>query len=349
MKVREYIKGMALISAEMIGGAAIVGVAQNAVNTGICASFFNLGLGFSVVVGALCYKYIYSKMNTFSVPEASRLLFGKHADFLVLSFLVFTYIGILAVEIAASGSILSKLFGINARIGFVLSSIIILLPALGGFHFASWWNVFLAGFLFLVFISSAFSVLFQGGVRFFCSLPPSRDLLMWLIFNPLSFAASQPLIQSAAWCEERGISSFKLALVSIFPITAIGVLVSLVVMSTGANAGKATLIVAAKYLSKPFSVLIPFAIILAIFTTAPVILIGVCTIFIKHLGVDVEVSGRKSVRYAGVFVMIVSLALSFKVGSIVKALSYSFLPRAFLGIGIILFFLFSRFTIQNDI
>ena len=128
---RKLPRASALLAAEMIGGTSIVGVAQSAVQHGMWAALFNVGLALSLLCGVLAYALIYRSLDTFSVPAAAAELVGRGFRKPVVALLCLTYLGILSVEIAAASAVVSKVLGVSLLAGRILVLLLMVLPALG--------------------------------------------------------------------------------------------------------------------------------------------------------------------------------------------------------------------------
>lgn len=335
-----FVKASALLAAEMIGGAAVVGTSQSAAAYGLSAALFNLGLALSLLVGVFAYISIYRRLSTFSVPEATGKLLGKGFRRPVLLLLALVYVGILAVEIAAASSIISRLLAVGDIYARLITVSLVLLPSIGGLRLTSAWNAILGTTLLLLLGVTALGAARMGQWSLKCSLPPAKALVMWLLLNPLSFVASQPLIQSSSWCTDEGVRPWKAALFAFPFVVAVGVLAALITTSTGASAGRATIFVAASRVGHPFGMAVSVVAVSAILTTAPTILVAVSTLIAEFLGFEISASGAESARILGVPVLVASFLLSFSVKSVVMGLSYSFALRAILGALIVSSFIY---------
>jgi hypothetical protein len=330
------VRASALLAAEMIGGAAVVGTAQSASVYGLGAALFNLGLAFSLLVGVLAYTSIYRRLSTFSVPEATGDLLGRGFRRPVLLLLAFVYVCILAVEMAAASGIISRLLGVGDIYARVIAVSLILLPSIGGLRLTSVWNAILGTTLLLLLGVTALGAAEMGHWSLRWSIPPGKELAMWLFLNPLSFVASQPLIQSSRWSVDEDVSPWKAALFAFPFVVAVGLFAAFITVSTGASAGRATIFVAASRVGCPFGVAVSVVAVSAILTTSPTILVAVSTLLAEFLGLERTASGSESVRHLGIPVLILSLLLSWKVRSVLMGLSYSFAPRALLGLLIVI-------------
>jgi hypothetical protein len=344
---KRFVKASSLLAAEMIGGAAVIGTSQSASTYGLGAALFNLGLALSLLVGVFAYIYIYRPLSTFSVPEATGKLFGKGFEKPVLLLLALVYIGILSVEMAAASGIISKLLNITDIYARAITFALILLPSIGGFRLTSAWNAVLGTSLLLLLGIVALGAVRIGPCSLKCSLPPPKILVMWLLLNPLSFIASQPLIQSSGWCDDEDVKPWKAALFAFPFVVLVGILSAFITVSTGASAGRATIFAAAIKVGHTFGVVISVVAVSAILTTAPTILVAVSTLISELFGLERTSSGSESARLFGTPTLASALLLSWKVKSILTGLSYSFAPRAILGVLIAAFFI-SRFRLKRQ-
>ena len=331
-KVLEILRVAALLAAEMVGGVAVVGVAQEASRYGFGALFFSIGFSLALVAGALAHRFVFEPAGTYFVPEAVSRLICRSLELPSAFLLIAVYVGVLAVELAASSSILMKAADLSRYLSLVVAMAVIAAPAMGGFRATSLWNL---GLLLILILSLGLCFTKSlDTLTFNFSLPEVRILGMWLVLNPLSFVASQPLVQSCKWAEKRG--HLMAAVFLAAPVVVlVGFLSASVVVATGACCGRATFAIAAQGLGGSCGLLAPWAVLIAIVTTAPAVLIGASSLLAYVFKRKGDPSGKDAARSFGIPLLVMAALLSFCVKSVAMALSYTLSLRALLALSLI--------------
>ncbi|MGB9668727.1 MAG: sodium:solute symporter family transporter [Thermosulfidibacteraceae bacterium] len=335
MSLPRNIKGVLLTSAEMVGAAIVLGVAQKAVKYGFGAVLFSIGFSLSILFALFAYEFIYRRCDSFLVPEVVSKTFGLPVKRIISFFLISVYVGIMAVEMSAATSVISSLFSLVKPTALLVSVIFAIFSIFGGFNWISRWNSVFGSLMFALLFVCMFKVLQLRGLRdigFHFSLPPYRELLMWLFLNPVSFMCSQPLVQTIAWMERENMNVVFVSILSILYVTLVGLIVSFVTLVPGVFDGQAVLFLALKKIWPPLAYVGGFLVLFAVFTTVPPIVAAVSTLINDLMYKPVEEEASSSVKRWGVPVVILSMLLSLKVVYITNALSYSLLPRALISL-----------------
>jgi SSS family solute:Na+ symporter len=295
---------IALLFSEIIAGAGTIGNAQTAFLSGISSVWANWGMALGCFAfTVLCSKF-YRSMGTergaMSVPEAYSLLFDERCRVVMIFTVVLAYLMMFSTQATAAAAIVSPLFGDGANqtvVTWIVAAVFIIITCFGGRKGIANMNVVHAVFMYigmgLVAFMAIRSVGGFGTLRasvdrtfFSVAQPNVQTVLGQAIGTAISFFASSNV---ACGCfsaksyktANRGIALAGLIVIpfALFPAL-IGVCAH--VAMPGIKSTDA-LFEMARSLGPALTGFASMAIIAAIWSTGPSLLLVICTSLTRDL------------------------------------------------------------------
>lgn len=159
-----------LLFSELIAGAGTIGNAQKSYHMGFSSVWADWGLAIGVILFVLLALKFYKGMNkekgVISVPEAYKYMFDEKCRIVMLFVIVITYMILFSNQPAAVGAIIGPLFGVNETVvAWVAAAIFILVTLSGGMKGIAFMNVLHAVIMMVgMVIISYKSVHYAGGM-----------------------------------------------------------------------------------------------------------------------------------------------------------------------------------------
>lgn len=137
---------VALLFSELIAGAGTIGNAQKSFNMGFSSVWADWGLAIGVILFIIFGLKFYRAMNkakgAISVPEAYKYIFDEKCRVVMLFVIAITYLILFSNQPAAVGTIIGPLFGINETlVAWIAAAIFILVTLLGGMKGVAFMNI----------------------------------------------------------------------------------------------------------------------------------------------------------------------------------------------------------------
>jgi SSS family solute:Na+ symporter len=345
-----------IVFSEIIGGNATVGISEGAFQIGISSVWIIWAMCIGCLLFALYtskFFYIMSeKMGAMSVPEAFANLFDQKTRFVVAFILLFVYFIISGLQPLAAAAILSPMFGLNMNIiAWFVSFYFILTTILGGRKGLAWINAIHAVVMYVgLGITAIYAIKYVGGFPslqkelpetfFMFDQPNLANILATIIGTGLSFLVAPTLV--SACFSAKSLKAAKrgsiLGGLLVIPFVLFPAIIGIVAKAVMPNIiAKNSLILMATAISPILTGVVSMAVIAAIFSTGPSLLLIASTIITRdiYIGIINNNSSNKRqliVSRASILIFgVLSTYMGLQVTSIVSALSGAFQIRAIVG------------------
>lgn len=159
-----------LLFSELIAGAGTIGNAQKAFNMGLSSVWADWGLAIGVILFVILALKFYKGMNkskgVISVPEAYKYIFDEKCRVVMLFVIVITYLILFSNQPAAVGAIIGPIFGVSETlVAWIAAAIFILVTLSGGMKGIAFMNVLHAVIMMIgMLIIAIKSVNYAGGM-----------------------------------------------------------------------------------------------------------------------------------------------------------------------------------------
>lgn len=348
----------ALLFGEMISGAATVGKAAEAFQVGVSAVWINwgmvLGCWLFVVLGiSRFFRAFGAQRGGMSVPEAYKFLFDSRTSMAMMVILVVVYSIIFALQPLAVAGILGPMFGIEKTMMTIIAGVILTLVAVtGGLTGMAWMNCVHATVMIFALLAVTWAAIGHvgGWVAMTVALPPTYfDFIQpdWLTVFAWAFGTGVSFLCAASTAGVSfGAKSNKAANRGIFlaGLLILGYAVLPAIIGMTAKVAYPTmspsiaLFGMANSISPLMGGLASMAVIAAIFSTAPALLLIVSTVltrdFYKGI-VNPAATDREQLLFSRIMVGIVGLVGTYfglQATSILHSALGAFQIRAFAGV-----------------
>ena len=289
-----------LLFSELIAGAATLGNAATAYKLGLSSAWIGWTMTVAVLtlmlVAGKFYRAISVEKGVMAVPETYAHMFDKRSRIVLLFILVISYIILLSNQPLAAGYMISGMTGWNLNVViWSVAGICILATILGGMRGIAWMNIVNASTLIIgMGIIAYMSVRHVGGIaQMQAALPPSyfsitqpsvAVTLANIIGTALSYlcgAIAVAVIFSAKSMKDARIGFFICAIILLvfatFPAL-MGMSAKIVLPDIDPNNA---LFAMANYFGEVYGGIISMAVIAAIWSTAPALLLVTATILTR--------------------------------------------------------------------
>jgi len=357
-----------LLFAELIAGAGTIGNAAEAFKMGVSSVWANWGM----VVGCLVFVFLVakfyrvagSKLGVMSVPEAYRILFDTKTRLVIMVILVVVYANIFALQPVAAASVLSPMFKIGpVLMAWIIGILFIVMTVTGGLRGLAWMNVVHSIVMFLCMgVAAWYSVDAVGGYGvlqaklpetfFSFAQPDIWTVIAWCVGTAVSFFAAATV---AGVC--FGAQSLKKARIGIaiagFLIIPFALMPALIGMSAKvampAIPANTALFAMSSSVGPWIGGLAAMAIIAAIFSTAPALLLIIATTVTRDffLLIRKEASDKEQLRFSQIMAVVIGLFatyLGMQVSSILGQMLGAFQIRSVAGIVLVAALFWPRVT-----
>ncbi len=360
----------ALLFGELLSGASSVGKATEGFNSGFSAVWINwgaaLGCSMAVVFGVTkLYRVFGEKKGIMSVPEAYRLLFDQKTSIVMLVILVLVYGIIFSLQPLAAASILGPMFRIDIKImAIIVGLILTAITFSGGLRGLATMNVVHASVMFFgMAVVAVSSVNHAGGWysladnlpnSYFSFLQPDIwTVIAWALGTAFSFLCAASLAGTALGAKNEGAANKGIiwASIMVIPYAIMPALIGMAAKVAYPDMNPATALFSmANAVSPMMGGIVSIAVIAAIFSTAPSLILIVSTVLTRdfYKGIlNPEATDRQQLVFSRSLVIIIGLfgtLLGMNATSILNTALGAFQIRAFAGVILIIMLFWPRVT-----
>ena len=346
-----------LLFSEIIAGAGTIGNAASAFQSGLSAVWANWGMAIGcfifVPLVARFYRSMAASKGVMSVPQAYEYMFDKRTKTLMIVIVSVVYIILYSTQAVAAASIMAPLLGLDAMIvTWIITGLFILTTVTGGMKGIAWMNAVHAAVMYIgMVVVATRSVSTAGGIQTLTQQLPSTYFsftqpdLSTTIANALgtglSFLAASNVTNcvfsaKSSQAANRGIIIGGLVVIP-FALCPALIGISAKVAMPGIVPNNA-LYSMANSMGSVYGGLVSMAIIAAIWSTAPALLLIISTTITRDLYKSFlrpESTDKQQVRFSKVlvvFVGIIGTLLGMNAGSILGQMLGAFQIRSIAGI-----------------
>lgn len=345
-----------LLFAENIGGASTVGVAAEAYKMGISSVWVN----WSMVAGTIVflafmtkfYRVLGAKQGIMSVPEAYKFLFDEKTRIVMALIYTVMYSILYALQPVAAAAILGPMFHVDVRVmAWIVSIIFVLLTVTGGLKGLAWMNVVHSFIMYTgLGVIAWFAIDYVGGMNHMATaLPASYSLYtqpdLWTIIATLvgvsvSYFASPTLagICFGAKSEKAAFRGILIGAALVVPFSLFPAWIGMAAKVQLPQLASAKALFGMSVEMGTWSGgLASMAVIGAIFSTAPALLLVVATTLTRDLykgQVKPDASDADQLFFSRAIIVIVGLGCTYfglNVTSIMGQVAGAFQVRAIAG------------------
>ena len=348
---------VALLFSEIIAGSGTVGNAATAFTTGFSSVWANWGMAVGCVIFIPLVSKFYRAMavsrNVMSIPQAYEHMFDKRCKTVMIAIVVVVYVILYSSQAVAAAGIIAPLLGVDSNtVVWVVTGLFILTTITGGMGGIAWMNVFHSAVMYVGMAIVAFKALSTaGGMEVLTSTLPAKHFdftypslattIASALGTGLSFLASSNVTNSTFSAKSRkaanrGIIIAGLIVIpfALFPAL-IGICAKVVMPDIAPNSALFSM---ANSMGGVYGGLVSMAIIAAIWSTAPALLIVICTTMTKDFYVGfmkpdaTEAQQMRFSRIVAVVLGIVGSALGLRAAYILSQMLGAFQIRSVVGI-----------------
>jgi len=147
-----------LMFSEMIAGAGTVGVAQSGFTTGFSAVWTNWGMVVGCILVVLLVAKFYRVMSTergvISVPEAYKHMFDARTRIVLLIVVIMVYGILYSTQPVAAANIIGPMIGVDTTLmAWIITALFILVTVAGGMKGIAWMNVLHAAIMYVAMVA----------------------------------------------------------------------------------------------------------------------------------------------------------------------------------------------------
>ena len=361
----------ALLFSEIIAGSGTIGNAANAftggISNGVWANW-GMSLGCILVIFTVTkfYRAMNEKLGVVTIPEAYAALFDNRVRILMMFIVALVYIIFYSSQAVAASTILGPLLGLDETLtAWLISLFFIIVAIVGGMHGAAWMSVLHAVVMCLGVTVVAFAAVRQvGGVSFLVENTPEGtfdiigDSPMNTLANALgtaiSFLASANVTNVIFGARDvrtakKGLVVAGLVVIPFALMPALtGIAASVCIPDIAPNGA---LFQMATSMGDLYSGILSMAIIAAIWSTAPTLLLVVAGTATKDFYVPFIRKGsateKEQLRVSYVVIAVVGILgtwLGMHMGSILDNMLGAFQIRSVVGVVLIAALAWPRVT-----
>lgn len=348
----------ALLFSEIIAGAGTIGNAANAYSGGLSnAVWANWGMALGCFLVAATVSKFYRAMSVgygaMTIPEAFAVMFGQRVRTLMMFIVALVYVILYSSQATAASTILSPLLGLDETLTtWLFTAFFILIAIFGGMFGISWMGVVHTAVMFVgVFIVAVASVDHAGGIevltgelpRSFFSIIGERpaNTLASALGTAISFLASSNVTSALFGAKSKRSANWGIVLagIMVIPFAVLPALTGMCarVALPDINASSA-LFRMADSLGPIYSGILSMAIIAAIWSTGPTLLLIVSATMTKDLylvAIKKDATEKQQLRFSYVIIIIAGILgtwLGMNGGSILDNMLGAFQIRSIVGI-----------------
>ncbi len=346
-----------LLFSEIIAGSGTIGNAAEAFNIGLSSAWTNWGMAvgcfiFVPLVGKF-YRAMAIHKDIVSIPQAYSYRFDQRVRLLMVVILVVVYIILYSTQATAAASIIAPMCGVDKTlITWGVTALFVVVAITGGMSGIAWMNAIHSVVMYIAMIVVCFrSISAIGGMETLTSALPvtyfsvTQPNLPTVLANALATAFSFLAAANITTCtfgaksmkaSQRGIFIGGLVVIP-FAFTPALIGICAKVMMPGIAANDA-LYGMANYLGTGYAGLVSMAIIAAIWSTAPTLLLIVCTTVTRDLYkgyIRPQATDREQLRFSKIMAVVIGVAGTFigmNASSILNQMLGAFQIRSIVGI-----------------
>lgn len=363
----------ALLFSEIIAGAGTIGNAANAYSGGLSnAVWANWGMALGCFLVAATVSKFYRAMSVgygaMTIPEAFAVMFGQRVRTLMMFIVALVYVILYSSLATAASTILSPLLGLDETLTtWLFTAFFILIAIFGGMFGISWMGVVHTAVMFVgVFIVAVASVDHAGGIevltgelpRSFFSIIGERpaNTLASALGTAISFLASSNVTSALFGAKSKRSANWGIVLagIMVIPFAVLPALTGMCarVALPDINASSA-LFRMADSLGHIYSGILSMAIIAAIWSTGPTLLLIVSATMTKDLylvAIKKDATEKQQLRFSYVIIIIAGILgtwLGMNGGSILDNMLGAFQIRSIVGIVLLAALIWPRVNGQS--
>lgn len=321
-----------LMFSEMIAGAGTVGVAQTGFTTGFSAVWANWGMAIGCVLVVLLvakfYRVMSSEKGVISVPEAYKLLFDNRTRIVMLIIVIMVYGIFYSTQPVAAASLIAPMLGIDQTLmAWIITALFIIVTLAGGMKGIAWMNVVHAAIMYIAMAIVAIkSVSSVGGME---ALHQTLNSSYFSFFQPnipttlansigtgISFLAAATVVSVVFGAKNLKVAKTGIisAAVLVLPFACCTALIGMsakVAMPDIASSG--ALYSMANSLGNGWAGLASMAVIAAIWSTAPALLMVVSTTLTRDLFrvLKPNATDKQAMTFSRIGVIVIGVVFTF--------------------------------------
>ena len=348
----------ALLFSEIIAGSGTIGNAQNAFNGGLSNAIWanwGMAIGCFLVVPTVSkfYRSMAAKHNAMTIPQCYAAMFGEKVRIVMIFVVALVYLIFFSTQASAASTILAPLLGIDSTVcTWAITFVFIIIAVFGGMVGVSWMGVLhtavmIAGMSIVAF----FSVRHIGGLDALRSdLPASyfsiigakpMNTLASALGTAISFLASSNVTAALFGSKDKKSANGGMIIAGLLtlPFALMPAIIGICakVYLPDISSGSA-LYAMANSVGQIFGGLVSMAIIAAIWSTAPSLLMVISGTFTKDLYcavINPHASEKQQLRFSYVVIVIAGIAgtwLGMGASSILNQMLGAFQIRSVVGV-----------------
>ena len=360
----------ALIFSEIVAGSGTVGNAQSAFNYGLSSVWTQWGMGFGcflfLIFARKFYRALRERRNIMSIPNCFGYMFGQRTRVLMLVIVAVVYIIFYSSPPTAAASILAPLLGSEkvTLIAWIVSAIFIIVAMVGGMYGIAAVSILHTMVMFVgAAIVAVASVNRVGGWAelqsalpasyFSFSQPSLSSAIAGALGTAISFLAAANITNSSfsAKSSSAATKGTIIAGVAVIPFALMPAIAGICAKVVMPEISSATALVSmAEYCGPAFSTVISLAVLAAIWSSGPALLLIVGGCVTKDLYVpfiNKNATEKQQVwctRIAVLVAGVVATALGMNAKSILNQLMGAFQIRSVVGIVLVAALFWKRVT-----
>lgn len=322
-----------LLFAELIAGAGTIGNAASAFSSGFSSVWANWGMAIGcflfVVFVAKFYRVVGAKMGVMSVPEAYKVLFDTKTRLVLLLIVCVVYGIIFAQQPTAAASILSPMFGVNYEVMvWLTAAFFIILTLTGGMKGLAWMNVVHSFVMYVGMGIAAWACLKQVGgysvlqaklpaTYFSFAQPDIWTVIAWGIGTALSFLAAATVVGVCFGAQSLKKANYGILLGGflVIPFALMPALIGMAAKVQMPTIKASTALFSMANFTGPWiGGIAAMAIIAAIFSTAPALLLIVSTTLTRDLYKGIikpEATEADQMKFSRIAILILGIICTF--------------------------------------
>lgn len=347
-----------LLFSEIIAGSGTIGNAQNAFNGGFSNAIWanwGMAVGCFLIVPTVSkfYRSMAAKYDAMTIPECYAALFGQKVRIVMIFVVALVYLIFFSTQAVAASTIVSPLLGVNeTACTWVITCIFIIIAILGGMVGVSWMGVVHTGVMLLgMMIVAAFSLKAVGGMGALSKTLPAdyfslignrpMNTLASALGTAISFLASSNVTTALFGSKDKKSANGGMIIAGVMtlPFALMPAIIGICAKATmpDIHSGSA-LYSMANSLGPVFGGLVSMAIIAAIWSTAPSLLMVVSGTFTKDFYravINPKATEKQQLRFSYVVIVIAGILgtwLGMGASSILNQMLGAFQIRSVVGI-----------------
>lgn len=346
-----------LLFSEIIGGAGTIGNAANAFNGGLSNAIWanwGMAIGCFLVVPTVSkfYRAMAVKYNAMTIPESYAVMFGRNVRVVMVFIVALVYLIFFSSQASAAASIIAPMLNMNEVLAtWMIAFIFIAIAMMGGMASVAWVNVVHCAVMIVAMgIVAVFAVKNIGGLSVLTENLPTKyfsligdrpmNTLASALGTAISFLASSNVTTALFGAKNQKSANGGMILAGIMTLpfammpAIIGICAKVGLSEITANGA---LYGMANAIGPVFSGLVSMAILAAIWSTAPALLIVISGTMTKDLYrvIYPKATEKMQLRFSYVVIIgagILGTVLGMNAQSILDQMLGAFQIRSVVGI-----------------